>query len=330
MSTNKVIRTPLWATLLAALVAAMVVAFFVFVQSGEAAPQAADEQPSAKTSKIIGGTEVPNGKYPFVALLHFHKQGASVWSCNGSLIDQDSVLSAAHCFSGLPKGTRLQVIVGRTVRTSNQGQMRSVKSFSIHPNFKFKTAANDAAVVNLSRPVTGITPIELATSKQNYLESPGRNATAAGWGNTLANPPDEPGGPHYPLRMHEVQLPIVSDSRAERAYDPRPETQVTRPFTYSPPLMLAAGGKGKDACQGDSGGPLFVALGGNGGGDDDGGDDDGGDDDDRGKGGSRGKYTQIGITSFGAGCGAFKGVPGVYTEVNNPSIRSFITNAARK
>ena len=327
MSANKVIRAPLWATLLAALVAAMVVVtFFVFVQSGEAAPQAADEQPSAKTPKIIGGTEVPNGKYPFVALLHFHKQGASVSFCGGSLIDQDSVLTAAHCFLGSPKGTRLQVIVGRTVRTTNQGQVRSVKSVSIHPKFNPKKGpANDAAVVNLSRPVTGITPIELATSKQNYLESPGRNATAAGWGNTIANPPDKPGGPHIPLRMHEVQLPIVSDSRAERAYDPRPETQLTRLFTYSPPLMLAAGGKGKDTCQGDSGGPLFVALGRNGGG----GDDDGGDDD-RGKGGSGGKYTQIGITSFGAGCGAFKGVPGVYTEVNNPSIRSFITNAASK
>jgi secreted trypsin-like serine protease len=326
VSANKVIRAPLWATLLAALVTAMVVAFFVFVQSGEAAPQAADEQPSAKTPKIIGGTQVPNGKYPFVALLNFHKKGIYVGHCGGSLIDQDSVLTAAHClFGDYPKGTQLQVIVGRTERTTNQGQVRSVKSASVHPNYNPKKPfTNDAAVVNLSRPVTGITPIELATSKQNYLERPGRNATAAGWGNTLANPPDEPGGPHYPLRMHEVQLPIVSDSRAEQVHRRQ----------YIPPLMIAAGGKGKDTCQGDSGGPLFVALGRNGGGDGDGGDDDGGDDDggndDRGKGGSGGKYTQIGITSFGAGCGAFKGSPGVYTEVNNPSIRSYITNAASK
>jgi hypothetical protein len=45
MSLNKIIRDPLWPTLVGALVAAMVVAFFMFVQSGEAAPQAADEQP---------------------------------------------------------------------------------------------------------------------------------------------------------------------------------------------------------------------------------------------------------------------------------------------
>ena len=68
MSANKVIRLPLWATLLAALVTAMVVASFVFVQSGEAA-QAADEQPSAKAPKIIGGKPAPNGKHPFMAAL---------------------------------------------------------------------------------------------------------------------------------------------------------------------------------------------------------------------------------------------------------------------
>ena len=45
MWVNKFISDPLWATLLGALVAAMVVSFFVFVQSGKAAPQAADEQP---------------------------------------------------------------------------------------------------------------------------------------------------------------------------------------------------------------------------------------------------------------------------------------------
>jgi hypothetical protein len=38
---------------------------------------------------------------------------------------------------------------------------------------------------------------------------------------------------------------------------------------------------------------------------------------------------QIGIASFGAGCGD-KGHPGVYAEVNAPSIRTFITNAANR
>jgi hypothetical protein len=74
MSVDKFIRNPLWATLVGALVAAMVVSVVVFVQSGEAAPQAADEQTpyasvSPKSPMIVGGTAVPNGKYPFMAAL---------------------------------------------------------------------------------------------------------------------------------------------------------------------------------------------------------------------------------------------------------------------
>ncbi len=74
--------------------------------------------------------------------------------------------------------------------------------------------------------------------------------------------------------------------------------------------MIVAGGMGKDACQGDSGGPLFVARAPNG--------------------GPSGQYTQIGIASLNTGGCAYKDFSMVYTEVNNPSIRSFITDAASK
>jgi secreted trypsin-like serine protease len=288
----------LWATLVGALVAAMVVAFFVFVQSGEATPQAADEQPSASASpKIVGGTEVSDGKYPFIALMNIQvKSDGTFWnSCGASLIDQDSVLTAAHCLVGVfdPKKHKLQVYVGRTVRSSNQGQVRDWKSISIHPNYNPQNSAYDAAVINLGRAVMGITPINLATSTQNNLESPGSKATVAGWGNTFANPPDPPGPSNNPDRMHEAQVPIYSDASAQQALR-------QRDIVYLPPLMIGAGGKEVDSCQGDSGGPLFTQV--------------------------SGKYTQIGIVSSGYGCGA--GTPGIYTEVNNPSIRDFITTKA--
>jgi secreted trypsin-like serine protease len=233
-------------------------------------------------------------------------------------------LTARHCFYApntgkpIPKSVKVQVFVGRTVRSSNQGQVRWAKR--VHQAFKSvgrsTNARYDAAVVELRRPVRGITPIKLATSTQNYLEKPGRTATVAGWGNTIAHPPhgfrpQPPGPPEIPDRMQEAQVQVISDSSAERAYDPRPETRLTRPIRYSPPIMITAGGKGKDACQGDSGGPLFVARAPDGG-------------------GSSGAYTQIGITSLNTGGCAYKDFSMVYTEVNNPSIRSFITNAAGK
>ena len=334
MTVNKLIRNPLWATLLAALVAAMV-SYFVFAQSGEAA-QVADKP--TYEPQIINGEPVPNGKYPFmVALLEKKREPSSInpykLFCAGTLIDKDSVLTAGHCLLGPPNYKELydpqalRVTVGRTVLSSNQGQVRGVKRLSVHPGFKelpldpndpyFVDERYDAGVIELRRPVKGIKPIELATSKQNYLERPGRNATVAGWGLQLAYQPgaDYPPQSRIQNHMREAQVPLVSDTRAGQIYT-----------DYIPPILIAAGGNGKDACLGDSGGPLFVRTSGN---DDDGrknGDDSNGDDND---GGSGGEYTQIGITSTGAGCGA-KGVPGVYAEVNNPSIRSFITSAASK
>jgi trypsin len=56
--------------------------------------------------------------------------------------------------------------------------------------------------------------------------------------------------------------------------------------------MLCAGSWRKDTCQGDSGGPLFTADG-----------------------------TQVGITSFGFGCG-FPGLPGAYTRISKYQVSS--------
>jgi trypsin len=55
-----------------------------------------------------------------------------------------------------------------------------------------------------------------------------------------------------------------------------------------------------DSCQGDSGGPLFGTL-------------------------ADGRQVQVGIVSYGLGC-ATPAFPGVYGEVNNPSIHDFITS----
>src|SRR5215208_7976963 len=113
---NKFIRNPLGATLVGALVAAMVVSFFVFVQSGEAAPHTADERtPYASVSPlIVGGTAVPKGKYPFMAALLDKRRAGDAFDelfCGGTLIDKDSVLTAAHCLVN-PKPNKLQVVLG--------------------------------------------------------------------------------------------------------------------------------------------------------------------------------------------------------------------------
>src|SRR5215210_2578775 len=295
MSVDKFIRNPLWATLVGALVAAMVVSFVVFVHSGEAAPQAADEQtPYASASPlIVGGTAVPNGKYPFMAALLDKRRPGDAFDelfCGGTLIDKDSVLTAAHCLVN-SKPDKLQVVVGRTVLNQSRGQLRSVSGRFIHP--RYNGNGYDAAVLKLSRPVKSIKPIKLATAKQNNLEKPGHILTAAGWGvrkQRIVRPDI------LPKRMRDMSIPVVSDSRAKRAYQ-------SKGLKYLPSLQVAAGKKGKSPCFGDSGGPLFDS----------------------------GSRTQVGIDSYYAvqKCAQAR-YPAVYTEVNNPEIRNSILSAAKR
>jgi len=242
---------------------------------------------------IVGGTTVPNGKYPFMAALLDKRRAGDAFDellCGGTLIDKDSVLTAAHCLVN-PKPDKLQVVVGRTALSQNRGQLRSVSRRFIHP--RYNRNGYDAAVLKLSRPVKGIKPIKLATAKHNNLEKPGHILTSAGWGVVKQRP-----GPFdiRPFRMHEVSVPVVSDSRAKRAYQ-------SQGLKYLPSLHIAAGKKGNGACFGDSGGPLFDS----------------------------GSRTQVGITSHGAvqKCGTAR-YPAVYTEVNNPNIRNFIVSAAKR
>jgi secreted trypsin-like serine protease len=251
---------------------------------------------AAEEPQVVGGTPVPNGHYPFVASLGDVRYGATAYRrhfCGAALIDRNCVLTAAHCVQGIPKRP-LRVVVGRTVLSGDQGQTRRVARISIHPRFDFNgftTLEYDAAVLTLKNPVRNIAPIRLAGAVQDPLERPGRLVKIAGWGNTIKQPPRGSNGGDYPDRMRVARVPIVPDATARKAYG----------SVYVGALMIPVGKEGKDACNGDSGGPMFARQ--------------------------SDKRYQIGITSFGNGCGA-RGYPGVYTEVNARAIRTFIVNAA--
>ena len=173
--------------------------------------------------RVVGGEPVPNGDYPFVASLGDVRYGATAYRrhfCGASLIDHNSVLTAAHCVKGTPKEP-LRVTVGRTVLSGGGGQTRRVSRLVIHPRFNGASNAKyDAAVLTLNNPVRGIPAIRLAGTSQNALEKPGRLATVAGWGNTIEQPPRGDNGGRYPDRMHVARVPIVSDAWARDVYGP--------------------------------------------------------------------------------------------------------------
>jgi secreted trypsin-like serine protease len=257
--------------------------------------------------QVVGGTAVPDGKYPFMVSLQADKSNARPHRehyCAGSLIDRNSVLTAAHCVRFISTFTTpltlsfrdVRIVVGGTVLNSKQGQPRRIQKFSdisIHPRYNENVRGKyDAAVTKLGTPVTK-SALALARTGSDRLERAGRLATIAGWGNTRAQPVSGSAGSNVPDRMQEARVPLVSDASCERAYS----------GAFFPALMVCAGKKRVNVCQGDSGGPMWATT-------------------------STGRR-QIGITSFGKGCATAR-YPGVYTEVNAPDIKAFIRRAANR
>jgi secreted trypsin-like serine protease len=257
--------------------------------------------------QVVGGTAVPDGKYPFMVSLQADKSNA--WPhrehyCAGSLIDRNSVLTAAHCVSFIGRFTTpltlsfrdVRIVVGGTVLNSKQGQARRIQELSdisVHPRFNESVSPRyDAAVITLGTPVTK-SALALAKTGSDRLERAGRLATIAGWGTTMAEPVGGSTGSNIPDRMQEARVPLVSDASCEGDYK----------GAFFPAVMVCAGEKGMGVCHGDSGGPMWATT-------------------------SAGRR-QIGITSHGIGCATAHN-PGVFTEVNAPDIKSFIRRAANR
>ena len=247
-------------------------------------PVAAAPRPDPR---IIGGEPADFGEYPFMVALLFEPIAGNDFQkqyCGASLIDSRWVLTAAHCVDFLEGPDEVAVAVSRNHLNSTEGQRRDVKAIYIHPDWNPDIFSPDVALLELTRPVTGITPIRLAGAADDVFEAPGTLLTVIGWGNTDGRTNKA----SFPDELREVVVPVVSDADCDKAYGgfATVETQ------------LCAGEGGLDSCQGDSGGPLFATT--------------------------SGGPIQMGIVSWGVGC-AKNHFPGVYGEVNSPTIRSFIT-----
>lgn len=113
-------------------------------------------------AQIIEGTPTSERTYPYVARLNY--QGDLL--CTGTLITSKHILTAAHCFFG-ENGTRA---VGNTEIVARlNGQEVSSSRVTIHPAYRAGQYAcvegePDAAIIELSRTVSGVQPVPLLSS----------------------------------------------------------------------------------------------------------------------------------------------------------------------
>jgi Trypsin len=143
--------------------------------------------PGDVTPRIVDGVDVPNGKYPFVAMIGAYYFNDHVEAdCVGTLVAPDIVVTAAHCMERYlddPQTEKLGIAIGRPdPHDYTMGQRVRLRSLVLHPQYDPATRENNIAFIELEEPVKGIAPLALTPLSTAGQVSRPLSVTLAGWG----------------------------------------------------------------------------------------------------------------------------------------------------
>lgn len=178
-------------------------------------------------SKIYGGEIVESGKWQSVVAFAKIKSSGELKEsfCTGTLIDDKTILTAAHCFSRNPLYYKRSTVVSRDNVDQENPRTRRISNILLHPKYTGKDSPYDFALVKVEKAFEVDKEIIITPSKKEEFELNSK-VHIVGFGKR------ENGESGVKF---EAQTVIRSNQSVE--------------FT--------AGGKGKDTCSGDSGGPVF-------------------------------------------------------------------------
>ncbi|KAM3958158.1 LOW QUALITY PROTEIN: uncharacterized protein ACR2FA_007798 [Aphomia sociella] len=191
--------------------------------------------------RIVGGMETSISMYPYNVAI---SRNGNHW-CGGSIIDEQWVLTAGHCFESVFEfdKKKLQPFIIRAGSSfHNRGYQARVNKVFFPKNYAPSSADYDYALLRLDRPMPiGRNIAVLNLPSKDYVMKQNDILIVTGWGST-----DESGYGHIPDRMRFVPVPVMGLTECQKSYR-----------FYITPRMLCAGYAtgGKDACNHDSGGP---------------------------------------------------------------------------
>ncbi|XP_004930042.1 trypsin, alkaline C [Bombyx mori] len=195
--------------------------------------------------RIIGGSTTTIDRYPGIVSLLFTRNWSQWWqNCGGNLLNQRSVLSAAHCTFG-DQTAAWRFRVGSTWANSG-GVVHLLNRIIYHPNYNRFTADSDLCILRSSTNIVlnnNVRPVNIAGANYNLADN--QPVWAAGWGATSL-------GGSGSEQLRHVQVWTINQNTCAQRYRP-----INRSITAN---MLCSGVLdvgGRDQCQGDSGGPLL-------------------------------------------------------------------------
>uniref|UniRef100_A0A3P9JRW9 Transmembrane serine protease 15 n=2 Tax=Oryzias latipes TaxID=8090 RepID=A0A3P9JRW9_ORYLA len=225
--------------------------------------------------RVVGGVNAEKGAWPWMVSLHWRGRHG----CGASLIGRDWLLTAAHCVYG--KNTHLQywsAVLGlhaQSSMNSQEVQIRQVDRIIINKNYNRRTKEADIAMMHLQQPVNFTEWVLPVCLASEDQHFP------AGRRCFIAGWGRDAEGGSLPDILQEAEVPLVDQDECQRLL---PE------YTFTSSMLCAGYPEGGvDSCQGDSGGPLMCL--------------------------EDARWTLIGVTSFGVGCGRPER-PGAYARVS--------------
>jgi len=188
--------------------------------------------------RIVGGSQAQTAEYPWQVSLRYNGQHL----CGGTLIDNQWVLTAAHCFEDTIRQYWTVAVGINDIGYVSSSHVRHVSHILRHGTYDKDSNTNDITMIKLS------SPIDLSGSYARSACLPEDNenfdnlvCTVTGWGATHSD-----GSAVRMLR--EVDLPIMTNSVC--GY------YLGHNHVHTSNICAGYASGGKDSCQGDSGGPL--------------------------------------------------------------------------
>ncbi|MGB1294273.1 MAG: trypsin-like serine protease [Flavobacteriales bacterium] len=187
-------------------------------------------------SSIVGGTEVVPEVYPWMVELISN----NAHHCGGALINEQWVLTAAHCLQDVPAfgiTAPTKVIINTTVRETVQSYSEEIdiEEMYLFPDYIFSAGSNgDIGLIKLANSTT-LPTVEINTI-DSLLFQINDTAYTMGWGITSSS------STTLPTNLL-ISSPLIKDISADiikAGFD--------------------AGEAEAGAASGDSGGPLFVDI----------------------------------------------------------------------